>query len=37
MGCYNSKDYPRESCSKAFRLELEAVRPEPLIPLEDYR
>ncbi|XP_020091189.1 autophagy-related protein 2 isoform X3 [Ananas comosus] len=37
LGCYDSKDYPRESCSKAFRLELEAVRPEPLIPLEDYR
>ncbi|CAD6339580.1 unnamed protein product [Miscanthus lutarioriparius] len=37
LGCYNSKDYPRESCSSAFRLELETVRPEPQAPLEDYR
>ncbi|GLT37479.1 hypothetical protein SLA2020_117940 [Shorea laevis] len=37
LGCYNSKDHPRESSSKAFRLELEAVRPDPLIPLEEYR
>ncbi|AQK83608.1 Retrovirus-related Pol polyprotein LINE-1 [Zea mays] len=37
LGCYNSKDYPRESCSSAFRLELESVRPEPQAPLEDYR
>ncbi|KAL5651363.1 hypothetical protein ACJX0J_036821, partial [Zea mays] len=37
LGCYNSKDYPRESWSSAFRLELESVRPEPQAPLEDYR
>ncbi|GJN00075.1 hypothetical protein PR202_ga17230 [Eleusine coracana subsp. coracana] len=37
LGCYTSKDYPRESCSCAFRLELESVRPEPQAPLEDYR
>ncbi|KAG8094322.1 hypothetical protein GUJ93_ZPchr0012g18796 [Zizania palustris] len=37
LGCYNSKDYPRESCSSAFMLELESVRPEPEAPLEDYR
>jgi autophagy-related protein 2 len=37
LGCYNSKDYPRESCSSAFMLELESVRPEPQAPLEDYR
>ncbi|KAL6631366.1 hypothetical protein ACP70R_028216 [Stipagrostis hirtigluma subsp. patula] len=37
LGCYNSMDYPRESSSSAFRLELESVRPEPQAPLEDYR
>ncbi|CAN6201834.1 unnamed protein product [Urochloa humidicola] len=37
LGCYNSKDYPRQSCSSVFRLELESVRPEPHAPLEDYR
>ncbi|KAJ1298677.1 hypothetical protein BS78_01G472100 [Paspalum vaginatum] len=37
LGGYNSKDYPRESCSSAFRLQLESVRPEPQAPLEDYR
>ncbi|CAM0913916.1 unnamed protein product [Alopecurus aequalis] len=37
LGCYDSKDYPRESCSTAFKLELESVRPEPQAPLEDYR
>ncbi|XP_072149222.1 autophagy-related protein 2 isoform X2 [Setaria viridis] len=37
LGCYNSKDYPRESCSSVFRFELESVRPEPHAPLEDYR
>jgi hypothetical protein len=37
LGCYNSKDYPRESCSTVFRFELESVRPEPHAPLEDYR
>ncbi|KAL5541102.1 hypothetical protein UlMin_043388 [Ulmus minor] len=37
FGHYNSKDHPRESSSKAFQLELESVRPDPLIPLEEYR
>ncbi|CAN6198032.1 unnamed protein product [Urochloa humidicola] len=37
LGCYDSKDYPRQSCSSVFRLELESVRPEPHAPLEDYR
>lgn len=37
MGYYHSKDHPRKSCSKAFKLELEAVRPNPLTPLEEYR
>ncbi|KAF5727248.1 hypothetical protein HS088_TW22G00937 [Tripterygium wilfordii] len=37
LGYYNSKDHPRESFSKAFKLELEAVRPDPLTPLEEYR
>ncbi|KAF8013693.1 hypothetical protein BT93_I1529 [Corymbia citriodora subsp. variegata] len=37
LGHYNSKDHPRESSSKAFKLDLEAVRPDPLIPLEEYR
>ncbi|KAJ6896449.1 hypothetical protein NC651_022605 [Populus alba x Populus x berolinensis] len=37
LGYYNSKDHPRESTSKAFKLDLEAVRPDPLIPLEEYR
>ncbi|KAK7826810.1 autophagy-related protein 2 [Quercus suber] len=37
LGYYNSKDHPRESSSKAFKLDLEAVRPDPLVPLEEYR
>ncbi|CAK7329864.1 unnamed protein product [Dovyalis caffra] len=37
LGYYHSKDHPRESTSKAFKLDLEAVRPDPLIPLEEYR
>ncbi|PKA52577.1 hypothetical protein AXF42_Ash001558 [Apostasia shenzhenica] len=37
IGRYNTKDHPRESYSKAFKLELETVRPDPLTPLEDYR
>ncbi|XP_037446734.1 autophagy-related protein 2-like [Triticum dicoccoides] len=36
LGCYDS-DYPRESCSSAFTLELECVKPELQTPLEDYR
>ncbi|MBA0614169.1 hypothetical protein Godav_014496 [Gossypium davidsonii] len=34
---YDSKDHPRESSSKAFKLDLEAVRPDPSTPLEEYR
>uniref|UniRef100_A0A2N9I0Q6 Autophagy-related protein 2 n=1 Tax=Fagus sylvatica TaxID=28930 RepID=A0A2N9I0Q6_FAGSY len=37
LGYYDSKDHPRESSSKAFKLDLEAVRPDPLVPLEEYR
>ncbi|GFS40000.1 autophagy 2 [Actinidia rufa] len=37
LGYDQSKDYPRKSSSKAFRLSLEAVRPDPLTPLEEYR
>ncbi|KDP42306.1 hypothetical protein JCGZ_01630 [Jatropha curcas] len=37
LGYYRSKDHPREFYSKALKLELEAVRPDPLIPLEEYR
>ncbi|XP_042482535.1 autophagy-related protein 2 [Macadamia integrifolia] len=37
LGYYHSKDHPRESSAKAFRLDLEAVRPDPLTPLEEYR
>ncbi|KAI3441378.1 Autophagy-related protein 2 [Psidium guajava] len=37
LGHYSSKDHPRESSSKALKLNLEAVRPDPLIPLEEYR
>ncbi|GAV66348.1 ATG_C domain-containing protein/Chorein_N domain-containing protein [Cephalotus follicularis] len=36
LGYYHSKDRPRDSNSKAFKLDLEAVRPDPLIPLEEY-
>lgn len=37
LGYYRSKGHPRESYSKAFKLDLEAVRPDPLTPLEEYR
>ncbi|MED6187345.1 hypothetical protein PIB30_075540 [Stylosanthes scabra] len=37
LGYYHSKGRPRESHSKAFKLDLEAVRPDPLTPLEEYR
>ncbi|XP_020589380.1 autophagy-related protein 2 [Phalaenopsis equestris] len=37
IGHYNSKDHPRESYAKAFKLDLETVRPNPMTPLEDYR
>ncbi|KAI9181365.1 hypothetical protein LWI28_014271 [Acer negundo] len=37
LGYYNSKDRPRQSSSKAFKLDLETVRPNPLTPLEEYR
>ncbi|KAF6144029.1 hypothetical protein GIB67_017637 [Kingdonia uniflora] len=37
LGYYHSKDHPRESSAKAFKLDLEAVRPDPSTPLEEYR
>ncbi|XP_060676468.1 autophagy-related protein 2 isoform X1 [Ziziphus jujuba] len=37
LGYYCSKDHPRKSSSKAFKLDLESVRPDPLTPLEEYR
>ncbi|KAK9109179.1 hypothetical protein Sjap_017239 [Stephania japonica] len=37
LGYHHSKDHPRESSAKAFKLDLEAVRPDPSIPLEEYR
>lgn len=37
LGYYNSKERPRQSFSKAFKLDLEAVRPDPMTPLEEYR
>ncbi|RWV83944.1 hypothetical protein GW17_00054387 [Ensete ventricosum] len=37
LGNYHSKDHPRESCTKALKFSLEAVRPNLLSPLEEYR
>lgn len=37
LGYYQSKDHPRKSSSKAFKMDLESVRPDPLTPLEEYR
>ncbi|KNA21721.1 hypothetical protein SOVF_040860 [Spinacia oleracea] len=37
LGHYCSKERPRQSLSKAFKLDLEAVRPDPMTPLEEYR
>ena len=37
LGYYRSKSFPRESSAKALKLELESVRPEPTVPLEEYR
>ncbi|KAK1258092.1 hypothetical protein QJS04_geneDACA012280 [Acorus gramineus] len=37
LGYYHSKRHPRESHTKAFKLDLEAIRPDPVIPLEEYR
>ncbi|KAJ0983506.1 hypothetical protein J5N97_011761 [Dioscorea zingiberensis] len=37
LGYYHSKNHPRESCAKAFKLDLEVVKPDPLTPLEEYR
>ncbi|KAK9286331.1 hypothetical protein L1049_014723 [Liquidambar formosana] len=37
LGYFDSKDHRRESSSKAFKLDLEAVRPDPSTPLEEYR
>ncbi|KAI3755523.1 hypothetical protein L1987_55326 [Smallanthus sonchifolius] len=37
LGCYQSKVRPRESRSRALKLDLESVRPHPSTPLEEYR
>ncbi|XP_060168251.1 autophagy-related protein 2 isoform X1 [Lycium barbarum] len=37
LGYYQSKGCQRKSSSEAFKLDLEAVRPDPAIPLEEYR
>ncbi|KAL8143574.1 hypothetical protein V2J09_016606 [Rumex salicifolius] len=37
LGYYASKGHPRESSSKALKINLEAVRPDPTTPLEEYR
>ncbi|KAM0067261.1 hypothetical protein Hdeb2414_s0002g00058911 [Helianthus debilis subsp. tardiflorus] len=37
LGYYQSKNRPRESRSRALKLNLESVRPHPSIPLEEYR
>ncbi|GAB2294813.1 hypothetical protein Dimus_029008 [Dionaea muscipula] len=37
LGYYHSKKHPRESSSNAFKLDLEAIRPNPSTPLEEYR
>ncbi|KAK6916462.1 Autophagy-related protein 2/VPS13, C-terminal [Dillenia turbinata] len=37
LGLYHSRNHPRGSSSKAFKLDLEAVRPDPSTPLEEYR
>ncbi|XP_078447806.1 autophagy 2 [Wolffia australiana] len=37
LGYYNSRDHPRESSSKAIKLDLESVKPDPSTPLEEYR
>ncbi|KAK4784612.1 hypothetical protein SAY86_018980 [Trapa natans] len=37
LGHYHSKRHPRESSSKAFIMDLEAIRPDSTIPIEEYR
>ncbi|KAK6946119.1 Vacuolar protein sorting-associated protein 13-like, N-terminal domain [Dillenia turbinata] len=37
LGLYHSRNHPRGSSSKAFKMDLEAVRPDPSTPLEEYR
>ncbi|CAN6439012.1 unnamed protein product [Victoria cruziana] len=37
LGYYHSKLHPRESHANAVKLILETVKPDPLIPLEEYR
>lgn len=37
LGYYDSKDHPRVSSAKALKLDLEAVKPNPQTPLEEYR
>lgn len=37
LGNYQSKKHPRKSSSKAVKLNLEAVRPDPSIHIEENR
>lgn len=37
LGNYQSKKHPRKFSSKAVKLNLEAVRPDPLIRIEENR
>nr|GEV27007.1 autophagy-related protein 2 [Tanacetum cinerariifolium] len=37
LGCYQTKNRPRDSRSRALKIELESVRPHPSTPLEEYR
>ncbi|KAK4493461.1 hypothetical protein RD792_006586 [Penstemon davidsonii] len=37
LGYYQSKKHPRKSSSKAVKLNLEAVKPDPSVPLEENR
>ncbi|KAH9314281.1 hypothetical protein KI387_022908, partial [Taxus chinensis] len=34
---YHTRSHPRESSAKALKLQLEAVKPDPSTPLEEYR
>ncbi|MCO5599249.1 hypothetical protein L7F22_053350 [Adiantum nelumboides] len=37
LGYHWSKTRPRESCAKVLKLKLASVRPNPLVPVEEYR
>ncbi|KAJ7546728.1 hypothetical protein O6H91_08G051700 [Diphasiastrum complanatum] len=37
LGYYRSSSYPRETSSKAVKIEMDSVRPNPESPLEEYR